>query len=203
VPEGTRRRFAVASTSVSVAWAVAGLFLSLIPSFVTQTLGGGLALAGAVAALMLGCAAIVQFVGYRLESLRAQTLGLTVMIPGLAALIVADHARTLAWLLAATVPAGIGMGLAFMGSLGDVSELAPEDRKGDVVASYYVVVYLATALPAIGVGALTVATDASTAFQAFGYAVLAICLIGLVGLVLESRARGRSRLAVASVSPQR
>jgi hypothetical protein len=52
--------------------------------------------------------------------------------------------------------AGIGMGLAFMGSLGDVNEIAPEDRKGDIVANYYVVVYIATANPPIGVGALTV-----------------------------------------------
>jgi len=32
-------------------------------------------------------------------------------------------------------------------------EIAPDDRKGDVVVSYFVVVYIATALPAVGVGA--------------------------------------------------
>ena len=108
------------------------------------------------------------------------------------ALLAADLTQTLAWLLAATVLAGIGMGLAFMGSLGDVNEIAPEDSKGDVVASYYVVVYIATALPAIGVGALTVATDPSTASQAFAYAVIAVCLAGLTGLLVELRTRARS-----------
>jgi phosphatidylserine synthase len=126
---------------VSVAWAAAGLFLSLIPSFVTETLGGGVALAGAFAALMLGCAMTVQITCYRLKSLRAQTLGVLVMIPALAALLVADRTRTLGWLIAGTVSAGVGMGLAFMGSLGDVHESAPDDRRGDVVASYYVVTY--------------------------------------------------------------
>jgi MFS family permease len=177
--------------SATAAWAVAGLFLSLIPSFVTTTLHGGLDLAGGIAALMLGCATIVQLTGYRLESLRAQTLGLAVMIPALFGLLAADLTQGLAWLVAATVLAGTGMGLAFMGSLGDVSEIAPENRKGDVVASYYVVVYVATALPAVGVGALTVATSPSTAFQAFAYAVIAICLAGLTGLLLELRARFR------------
>ena len=189
VPEGIRRRFVVASISTSVAWAVAALFLSLIPSFVTTALQGSLALAGGVVALMLGCAAIVQLTGYRLESLRAQTLGLVVMIPGLVALLAADLSQSLAWLLAATVLGGTGMGLAFMGSLGDVNEIAPEDRKGDVVASYYVVVYIATVLPPIGVGALTVATGPSTAIQAFAYAVIIICLVGLTGLIAETRAR--------------
>jgi len=78
-----------------------------------------------------------------------------------------------------------------MGSLGDVNEIAPDYRKGDVVASYYVVVYVATALPAIGVGALTVATDSSTALQTFVYDVLVLCFAGLAGLVLETRAPRR------------
>jgi MFS family permease len=189
VPAGIRRRFAMASMSVFVAWAVAGLFLSLIPSFVTMTLKGSLVLAGGVVALMLGCAMVAQLAGHPLESLRAQTLGLFVMLPGLVALLVADFTQTLGWLLAATILAGVGMGLAFMGSLGDVSEIAPPDRKGDVVASYYVVVYVATALPAIGVGALTVITNASVAVQAFGYVVIAVCLAGLTGLLIEQRSR--------------
>ncbi len=189
VPAEIRRRFATAATSVFVAWAVAGLFLSLIPSFVTMTLKGNLALAGAIVALMLGSSTVTQLTGYRLEALRAQTIGLSVMIAGLAALILADTTKTLAWLLTATVLAGIGQGLAFMGSLGDVNEIAPEDRKGDIVASYYVVVYIGTALPVIGVGALTVATNPLTAIQVFAYVVIAICLTGLTGLIIELRAR--------------
>lgn len=192
VPAGIRRRFTVAAISASVAWAVTALFLSLIPSFVTMTLNGGLAEAGGVAALMLGCGAIVQFSAYRLESLRAQALGLAVMIPALAALLAADLTQTLGWLLAATVLAGAGMGLAFMGSLGDVSEIAPGGRRGDIVASYYVVVYVATALPPVGVGALTVAVGPSTAFQAFAYAVIAICLAGLTCLLVELRVRAHA-----------
>jgi predicted MFS family arabinose efflux permease len=191
VPEGMRRRFAVASTSASVAWAVAGLFLSLIPSFVTETLGGAVAEAGALVAVMLGCGMVVQLTCYRLPSVRAQTLGLVVMMPALVALIVADQTRSLGWMLAASIVAGAGMGLSFMGSLGDISESAPNDRKGDVVASYYVVVYTATAMPAIGVGALTVAAGSSTALHVFGYAVLAMCLAGLVGLRLQARPRRR------------
>jgi MFS family permease len=189
VPAESRRAFGVASISVFVAWSVAALFLSLIPSFVTITLKGNLALAGGVVAVMLGCATAVQLGAYRLESLRAQTIGLVVMIPGLVALVLADLTKTLTWLLAATVLAGLGMGMAFMGSLGDVNELAPDDRKGDMVASYYVVVYLATALPPIGVAGLTEATNASTAIQVFGYLVIGVCVAGLAGLLVELRRR--------------
>lgn len=135
-------------------WAVTGLFPSLIPSFVTTVLKlDNLALAGGVVAILLAPAAAVQTLAPRLDSLRAQTAGLLIMIPGVAVLLVADLARSLAALIVAAVLGGLGMGLAFMGSLGDVNEIAPDDRKGDIVASYYVVVYIGSAIPAIGVGA--------------------------------------------------
>jgi MFS family permease len=185
VPAGIRRRFAVAATSAGVAWAVTGLFLALIPSFVIMTLNGNPAIAGAVVAGMLSCATAVQLAAYRFESLPVQASGLAAMIAGLAALIIADDYRSLTVLLIATALAGTGMGLAFMGSLGDVSEIAPENRRGDIVASYYVAIYIAVSVPTIGVGALTVATDSSTAIQTFAYVAIAVCIIGLTGLLLN------------------
>jgi MFS family permease len=190
VPVEIRRSFVVAGISAFVAWAVTGLFLSLIPSFVIEVLNHhNLAVAGAVMALMLGSSAVTQVAGQRLHSLHAQTVGLTVMICGVAALIVAVLDKSLAVLLAASILAGIGQGLAFMGSLGDVSEIAPEDHKGDIVASYYVVIYVATALPAVGVGVLAQLAGLSTAFLVFAYVVIAICAVGLGGLLAERRSR--------------
>jgi len=190
VPAEIRRPFVVAGISTFVAWAVTGLFLSLIPSFVTDVLKhDNLALAGVVVAILLGPAVAIQILASRLESLRAQTLGLVVMIVGVAVLLAANLASSLAALLVASVLAGLGMGLAFMGSLGDVNEIAPEDRKGDVVASYYVVVYIGTAVPAIGVGAVAEGYGLPTAIDAFAYIVIAICLTGLAGLIRETRSR--------------
>jgi len=190
VPAEIRRGFFVAGISAFVAWAVAGLFLSLIPSFVTDQLHHhNLALAGVVVALLLGPAAIVQLAGHRLPSLRAQMIGLIVMIAGVATLIAADATTCLPLLLVAAALSGIGQGLAFMGSLGDVTEIAPPDRKADIVASYYVVVYLGTALPAIGVGILTHTAGLSTAIEVFASAVIVICLAALAGLTLETHSR--------------
>ena len=180
VPAEIRRSFVVAGISAFVAWAVTGLFLSLIPSFVITVLrDDNLAVAGAVMALMLASSAVAQLAGQRLESLRAQTVGLIVMLCGVTALIIAVLDQSLTVLLVGSALAGIGQGLAFMGSLGDVSEIAPEDHKGDIVASYYVVIYLATALPAVGVGVLAQLASLSAAFLAFAYVVIAICLAGL------------------------
>ena len=55
-------------------------------------------------------------------------------------------------LFGATLLTGLGQGLAFLGSLAELNRIAPEQRRGDVTASYYVVTYLGVALPVIGVG---------------------------------------------------
>jgi MFS family permease len=190
VPSEIRRSFVIAGISAFVAWSVTGLFLSLIPSFVIEVLkDDNLAVAGAVMALMLASSAVAQVAARRLRSLHAQTTGQTVMVCGVTVLIVAVLAKNLPVLLGASVLAGIGQGLAFMGSLGDVSEIAPEDRKGDIVASYYVVIYVATALPAVGVGVLAQLASLSTAFLVFAFVVIAICAAGLAGLVTELRSQ--------------
>jgi MFS family permease len=189
VPHAIRRPFAVAGISAFVAWSVTGLFLSLIPSFVIVVLDhDNLAVAGAVMALMLATSTVAQLLGHGFRSLPTQTLGLAVMILAVLGLIAAVIAKSLPVLLVASILAGVGQGLAFMGSLADVSEMAPEERKGDIVASYYVLVYAATAVPAVGVGVLAELTSLTTAFLAFGASELAICLLGLAGLTRELRA---------------
>lgn len=102
-------------------------------------------------AVMLGASAVAQLAARRLASLRAQTAGPAAMSLGLLALIVAVLDTSLGVQAAGSVLAGGWQGLAFVGSLGDVSESAPAGRKGDIVASYHVVVYVATAVPAVGV----------------------------------------------------
>ena len=189
IPAGIRRRFAVASTSAFVGWAVTGLYLALIPSFVTTELHHDLALAGAVLALMLAASAITAAFSHGLPSLPTQIAGLTTMGASVAFLLLAARGGSLAALLVATVIAGVGQGLAFMGSLADVNEMAPPDHKANTVASYYVVVYLGTALPVIGVGALAGPLGLVEAIEIFALVVLAVCVVGIGALARERRLR--------------
>lgn len=117
--------------------------------------------------------------------MRAQSVGLLAMLIAVALLIVADGTSSLGLLVGAAPIGGVGQGLAFTGPLGDVSEMAPPDRRGDTVASYYVVVYLGTALPAIGVSALAGPLGLASAVEIFGYVVLVICTAGLAALRAE------------------
>ena len=188
VPAPIRRTFWLAGASAFLGWAVASLFLSLIPAYVIELLHTrNLALVGALAAAMLGFSALVQLVGRRVPARRAQAVGLALVAGASALLIVVAHVRSLSVIAAASVLAGLGLGLAFRGSLAAVTAVAPEDRKGDVVATYYLVVYLGTALPVVGVGLVALGTGLLTAVQAFGYVVGAGCLVGLCWVVAPQR----------------
>ncbi len=200
VPAAIRRPFLLAGASAFLAWAVASLFLSLVPSYVIELLHtGNLGLIGGLAAAMLGCSALVQIAGRRVEALPAQAVGLALVGAAAAVLVVVAHVRSLPLMIAAGILAGLGLGLSFRGSLSQVSAVAPDDRKGDIVASFYLVIYLGTALPVVGVGVVAVDIGLLGAVQGFGYVIGAACLVGFGLVVAELRSPGRDHPRPAKV----
>lgn len=203
VPASIRRTFTLAGISTFVAFSVSALFLTLMPSYVSQVAGtGNLALVGGIVTVMFGCAAVVQLPLRRLSTRRAQTLGLALLVAGLAGLIAAAQTGSLAVVLAATVVTGLGQGLAFGGSLAAVNAVAPAHRRGDVLSSYYVIVYLGLAVPIIGVGFIALTTGQLIAVQIFAYAIIGACLAGIAAHCLDARRANRlSSSALASPPP--
>lgn len=185
IPSRIRRPFAIAGLAAFVGWSVTGLFLALIPSYVTTELHHDLVFAGGVLALMLACSAVVAALAHRLPSLSMQLIGMSTLATAVAVLFAACAMTSLALLLVASVVAGVGQGFTFMGSLADVSEMAPENRKANVVASYYVVVYVGTAVPVIGVGALAGPVGLVRAIEVFAVVVGTFCVLGLAALLLQ------------------
>lgn len=186
VPSSIRRPFVIAGISTFVAWSTSALFLTLMPSYVSQIAAtNNLAVVGGVVALMLGCSAAVQPPLRRLSALRTQTLGLVLLAVGLFGIVAAAQTASLAVVLAATVVTGCGQGLAFGGSLAAVNAVAPRHRRGDILSSYYVVVYAGVGLPIIGVGSIASAIGLLSAAQIFAYAIIAICLAGLLAHRLQ------------------
>jgi hypothetical protein len=181
----------MAAASAFVAWGMASLFLSLIPSYARQLLHiGDLAAVGGLAAVMLGCSAIVQPAARRLPARVAQTEGLVLVTAAAGALLVVAQVRSLPAILVASALAGLGLGLVFRGALAEIGARAPEDRRGDVIACLYFVVYLGNALPVIGVGLVAHTTGLLTAVRAFDVAVGTACVALLA-------ARVAPRLAVS------
>ena len=190
VPPAIRGPFITAGTLAFLAGTVTGLFLTLVPSYTLKLTGStNLALAGGAVALMFGASAATQRVAYGRPEQILRLGGLALTLAGFVLLIVAGSAASLALLLAATLIAGVGQGLAFLAAITGVNRVAPPERRADVLSSFYVVTYLGTGVPVIGVGFLATATGLLTAVQYCAAVVAGVCLTALaIYTVRQARA---------------
>lgn len=194
VPAGIRHNFAIAATSGALAWAVAALFLSLLPSFLATALSTtNQAATGGIVTGMLAVSAAAQLAGQRLPARAAQATGLAGLIAGLTGLIAAGATGSLAAILAATVLAGAGHGLAFLGAMTEITTLAPPGRRGEVTASAYVIIYAAVAAPVVGAGLLATYAGLVPAVSLFAVLLGAACLTNLAALGFQRRRRTDAR----------
>lgn len=153
VPSGVRYPFALGSTACFVGWAVASLFLSLVPSYATALLGlNNLAVGGAAVSVMLGCACGVQVLLKEISPSQAMISGMGTLIAGMATIVAAVPLQSVWLLLAGAILNGAGLGLAFMGGMGLVGQVAPAESRAEVLSACYVISYLGESLPILGVG---------------------------------------------------
>jgi MFS family permease len=169
VPADVRARFARFALTASATWAVAGLYLSVVPSYTGSLLDtSNLALEGAISALMLVASCVAQVVFRRGGAgPGVQSYGLGLVIVGLVALVAAFPAHSLVLVLAAALLGGTGHGMAFLGAQAGVNAVAPPERRGEITAAFFVCVYLGVAVSAIGVGLLATLMSLYTAVFVF------------------------------------
>jgi MFS family permease len=167
------------SVTGAAVWAVAALFLSVVPSYAADLLDtSNLALLGAVSALLLATSCAAQIAArHASDHARLQAAGLLLLAAGLLALVLAFPTRSLLVLLAAGVLAGAGHGLAFLAAQAQLNLAAPPDRRGEVNAAFYTLIYLGVATAVISTGLLTLRFSLSTAVTAFATAITVIALL--------------------------
>ncbi|MGD0250901.1 MAG: MFS transporter [Thermoplasmata archaeon] len=152
VPTNLRRPFWVSVGGIAACYSIYGLFAALVPSYVR----GGLRIssplaAGGIVALMFGMAAITQLGTAQTRDRRALMVGFPLLIVALVALVLTLPLTLWMLLVLVTAALGVAVGLAFMGSVTLVDRIAPEDRRGAMLAGFYLAGYLALAVPTIGV----------------------------------------------------
>lgn len=177
LPPAVRRALLVAATNGFLGWTVIGMFLGLISSVVERSLGGGAALAGAVAGALFVCSALATPVLRRLGPRRAQLVGLFAMIGPLA--ILASGATSIAAILAACVLAGLAHGLLYGGAAETASALAPAERASGITAAVYGAFNVGVGLPTLVTGLATAVVPLTAAMSVMACAALLLCL-GLI-----------------------
>ncbi|MDN3270678.1 MFS transporter [Streptomyces sp. MA15] len=156
VPAQVRVVFGPAATAVFVGFALSGVFTSVSPAFLAQSLDvTDHAVSGAVVAAAFFASIAGQTAVGRVGVRRSLPLGCAGLLAGLALLAGALHWDLLALVVSSALVGGVGQGLAFRGALTAVGRASPPDRRAAVLSSLFVVAYTGISVPVVGVGLLT------------------------------------------------
>jgi predicted MFS family arabinose efflux permease len=190
LPPGVRTRFRQAAAVGFLSFALFGFSLSLAPGYFARTLGvSSPAGIGALAALVLIGSAAAQLVGR--PRARALPGALVAMALGTALIGVAGALSSLPLLCFAALFAGSSQGIAFRTAFNELSvAVAPVDN-ARVVSAVYVVTYLGSAVPVLGLGVLAGAVGVPSSVYWFAGTLAAACLV-LAGAVRFPARRGRA-----------
>ncbi len=182
-----RSAFALAASTAFCAFALLGLYSSLVPSFLRSGLHErNHAVAGLIVSMIFFVGTITQLLLFRISPRRALSWGLPVLLIGLALIELGLWDTSLGIFVAGTIAGGLAVGLLFMGSLAIVNQIAEPDRRAQVLAAYFVCTYAGLAVPAIAVGE---AIDSIGANKATLYCAIAIA--ALASLALNALLRRR------------
>jgi hypothetical protein len=106
--------------------------------------------------------------------------GLGLLVPSLALLELAQWLRSMPILLIGTTTTGVAAALGCRGGLQVVNTISPENRRAEVVSSFYVAGFVGNSLPVIGVGVLSSTLGSVTAGAIFALTIGAFAVVALV-----------------------
>ncbi|MFJ7589670.1 MFS transporter [Streptomyces sp. NPDC097617] len=155
LPAQVRSVFGPAAIASFVGFALFGVFTSVSPAFLAQSLDvRNHAVSGSIVALAFFASTAGQLAVGRVGVSRSLPLGCAGLLAGLALLAGALWWDLLALVVASALVGGAGQGLAFRGALSAVAAASPPDRRAAVISMLFVVAYTGISVPVIGVGLL-------------------------------------------------
>ncbi len=183
VPRELRPIFVPAVAAAFAGFALGGLFSGVGPSFLGQDLGEhNLAVVGAVASSTFAASIVGQLGLEWFSNRNAMLLGCGTMVASAGVIAAGLAASSLALLVIGAVLGGLGMGLSFRAGLAAVNSETPSERRGEVASSFFVLAYLALAIPIVGVGVVSQGIGLRGAGLLFSAFVGALSLLVLLSL---------------------
>jgi len=132
-----------------------------------------------VAELFFIATVVVTFTG-KLESQKGMLWSLVLLIPSVGLLIWAEAARSMWILIVGTAVTGVAAGLGYRFSLQVINEIAPENRRAEVVSSYLIACYCGISLPVIGIGIVSQSSGALVADTIFAVVTAILAVVAFV-----------------------
>ena len=185
VPEEIRGKFVAPAVTGFGSMGLVGFYAALAPSLLANQLHiTNHAIAGAVFLELAVVVAGAIVVTRNLASRSAMLIALALMPPSVAVLVAAQLARSLVLLIIATALCAVASGLGYRGSLQVANQIAPADRRAELVSAYFICGFAGNALPVIGVGVISTLAGPIAASLAFA---VTIAIFALVALAFELR----------------
>jgi MFS family permease len=195
VPAAARPLFYAATLAGLAAFAVFGVFNSLVPSFLAGTLHqGSHAIAGAVPFAAFAGGAGAQILGARRPAAELLRWSVPTVTLGLALTAAAMWSSSLAMFVVGGVITGAGAGLVFKGSVAVAASTAPAGSRAEVLAGFFLGAYIGLSVPVLGLGVATQyvpARDAMLVFAALAALAIAASVTAVARRSAPPAERGR------------
>lgn len=181
-----RGTFWLAAATGFVSFSVFGFCLSLAPGYFAQIMqADSRPLIGLLAAVTLGCSALSQLVSMRgrhLVPAGLLLLGLSVVL-----IAAAGPLQSPVLLVLASISAGLGQGAAFRVVFNDVAAAVEPSRHAQVISAVYIVTYLGSALPVLGLGLAAKEWGLQAAVSGFAVPIAVACAVLAAAAHLRNR----------------
>src|SRR6202789_3242470 len=156
IPAHARGTFFAAMGAAAAAFAVYGVFNSLMPGFLAGTMHEtSYAVAGAVAFSAFAAGAVAQIALGKASVATTLKVSLPVLLAGLALFTVGMWVPSLPLFVIGGIITGAGGGLVFRGSLVAAAGTAPPESRAEVLAGFFLGAYVGLSAPVIALGVAT------------------------------------------------
>jgi hypothetical protein len=181
VPPDLRRPFITPAIAAFGTFSLIGFYCGLVPSIVLDSLRQtSHTISGVIVFELFAVATLAMIATRNMASRNSMRNGLILLVPSLALIVLAQALGSMPLLLAATALGGASAGLGYRGSLLVVNQMAPADRRAEVVSSYYVVCFFGNSIPVIGLGIITVMASSLVASLTFAFTISAFAIAAIV-----------------------
>ncbi|GGW42210.1 MFS transporter [Streptomyces caelestis] len=188
VPRGNGVHLALGIAVFAPGITATSFVLSLGPSLLTELLGTtSRIVAGAMAFVMFLAATGFQFAVRTLPRRTVLTAGAISTTLGMAALIVAVHASSVALLVTSALLAGAGQGMGQLGGLSLLNSSVPPQRLAEANAALNVGGYLPAGLLPVSTGYLMDTVGLPTGATVFGGVLMGLAVVGALVVVAGHR----------------
>jgi predicted MFS family arabinose efflux permease len=185
VPRHARRQFYAATGAAMAAFAVYGVFNSLVPSFLAGTLHvNSHATAGAVAFSAFAAGAIAQIALGKLGNVQLLRWSVPTLLFGLVLFATGMWIANLVVFVVGGIVTGAGGGLVFRGALVAAGSSAPTESRAEVLTGFFLGAYIGLSVPVIGLGIATTYAPARDVMLVF-VALVAVAITVSVRAVIR------------------